>query len=115
MCNEKLSNKAETPALNKGAVSHSFINNGFQLSTDYKLLYELIFKGHRIPAWLVYTDEYEEPIWDLVEVKKAWQSNDKYSIGTRGIGYESFSGDFKWFEAICTKYSLHFVVPQNCG
>ena len=110
-----MSNKLQNQQSNIGAVSHSFINSGFQLSTDYKLLYELIFKGFRIPAWLVYTDKYEEPIWDLVEVKKAWKSNDKYTIGTRGIGYEKFSGDFKWFEAICRKYSLHFVVPQNCG
>lgn len=65
-----MSKLPQKPQSNIGAVSHSFINSGFQLSTDYKLLYELIFKGHRIPAWLVYTDEYEEPIWDLVEVKK---------------------------------------------
>ena len=105
----------EIKGLATPGVSHCFINAGFNLSTDYKLLWELIFKGHRIPAWLVYSDEYEEPIWDLVEVKKSYYDDKKYVIGTRGIGYESFSEEYKRFEVICKKYSIHFVVPENCG
>ncbi len=90
---------------------HTFINPGFNLSTDYKLLWDLIQKGQRIPAWLVYTDEYKEPIWDIVEVKKSIWTDCKYSIGVRGIGYEN-KQTFEGFEMVCKKYSLHFVLPK---
>ena len=97
-----------------GAVSHSFIHSGYELSTDYKKLWDLVQSGQRIPAWLIYTDKYEKPIWDLVEVKNIWGEPNDYSIGTRGIGYEG-AKTFEWFEAICQKYCLHYVCPQNCG
>lgn len=93
-------------------VSHSFIHSGYQLSTDYKKLWDLVQSGQRIPAWLIYTDKYEKPIWDLVEVKNIWGKPNDYSIGTRGIGYEG-AKTFEWFEAICQKYCLHYVCPQN--
>jgi hypothetical protein len=85
---------------------------GFTLSTDYSLLWDLIQKKHRIPAWLIYSDDYEEPIWDLVEVKLSCMSNN-YMIGTRGLGYEGFTSTLGDFCRSCTKYSLHFVNPTN--
>lgn len=93
-------------------VRHSFSHDFLKLSTDYKLLWELVQSGKRIPAWLVYTDEYEKPIWDLVEVKNIWGEPNGYSIGTRGIGYEG-ARKFEYFEFICQEYSLHFVCPNN--
>ena len=62
---------------------------GYNLSTDYKLLWDLIYDGHRIPAWILYSDEYKDPIFDLVEVKLEYNS-DKYSIGHRGKGFDQF-------------------------
>ena len=97
-----------------GTVSHIFIHSGYQLSTDYEKLWDLVQNGQRIPAWLLYNDEYEKPIWDLVEVKNIWNKPNDYSIGTRGICYEGHK-NFKWFEAICKKYCIHYVCPQNCG
>lgn len=109
-------------------ISHSFIHSGYQLSTDYKILWDLIQSGHRIPAWiytkrmvfrseqripvwLAYTDEYETPIWDLVEVKNVSGNPNDYSIGTRGIGYEG-AKTFEYFEVICQKYYLHYICPK---
>lgn len=86
---------------------------GYNLSTDYKLLWHLIQKGRRIPAWIVYSNDYEKPILDLVEVKNTFmEEKDSYSIGTRGRGYEGRSG-FEWFEAVCEDISLHFVMYNN--
>lgn len=92
--------------------SHIFINTNYNLSTDYKNLWDLIQNGKKIAAWLVYTDEYEEPIWDLVEVKNIWGKPNDYTIGTRGICYDG-PKEFEWFESICKKYSLHYVCPNN--
>lgn len=94
--------------------SHSFNHSGYELSTYYKKLWDLIQKGQRIPAWLIYTDKYGKPIWDLVEVKNIWGEPNDYSIGTRGIGYEG-AKTFECFESICQKYCLHYVRPHNCG
>lgn len=94
--------------------NHTFTHNVFNLSTDYKLLWESIFKGHRIPAWIVYSDEYEKPIWDLVEVKMAYGTDDRYAIGVRGISYDGwYTNSFEDFENTCKAYSLHFIVPVN--
>lgn len=83
---------------------------GFKLSTDYDKLWDLIQNNHRIPAWLLYTDEYEEPIFDIVEVKKPSLS-DRYMIGTRGIGYEGFKNTKDDFIRVCQKNHLHFIHP----
>lgn len=93
-------------------VSHIFNHSGYQLSTDYKKLWDLIQSGQRIPAWLLHTDKYEEPIWDLVEVKNIWGEPNDYSIGSRGIGYEG-AKSFEYFEGICKKYCLHYICIQN--
>lgn len=83
---------------------------GIKLSTDYELLWKLINDGHRIPAYLVYTDKYEEPIWDVVDIRMR-ESNNTYSIGSRGIGYESYKEGFESFKMVCEGRSLHFVLP----
>lgn len=85
---------------------------GYELSTDYNLLWDLIFKGLRVPAYLIYTNKYVEPIWDLVEVKKAYMGREgDYSIGTRGVGYEG-SRTLNGFISVCKLYSLHFIIPN---
>ena len=92
---------------------HKFINENFDLSTDYRLLYIRALNNARIPAWIVYTDEYEEPIWDLVEVKKYYGQDDKIFIGMRGRDYSSRENTIEWFESICQHLCLHFVVPKQ--
>jgi len=84
---------------------------GFKTSTDYVLLWELIHSGYRIPAWILYSDEYKEPIYDLVEVKKAILT--PYQIGTRGIGYEGRGDDVDGFIEICKGIELKFLIPSK--
>lgn len=43
---------------------------GYTISEDYEMLFELANQGYRIAAWLLYSDAYEPPIFDIVEVKK---------------------------------------------
>jgi len=83
---------------------------GYQLSTDYKKLWELIQKGFRIPAWIVYPKgkKSKEPIYDLVEVKIGYMC-DKYLIGSRGIGYETFENTYEQFEMIRKTLELQWV------
>ena len=81
---------------------------GYNLSTDYQKLWDLIHAGFRIPAWIIYSKEYEEPIYDLVEVKMAYQG-DRYSIGIRGTSYDTFDSDFKSFEMNCKSLELRWV------
>lgn len=90
---------------------YKFENNGFEVSTDYKILWGLINKGVRVPAWLVYSEEYlPRVIWDLVEVKTDPKFN-AYMIGSRGIGY-GYYDDFDEFNSLCLSYCLHFILPS---
>jgi len=82
---------------------------GYDLSEDYKQLWDLIHSGHRIPAWIVYSRDYEEPIHDLVEVKLSYMSK-RYDIGVRGISYSSFENTFEAFEMNCKKYELRWIL-----
>ena len=82
---------------------------GFELSTDYKKLYELIFDGYRIPAWILYSDEYKDPIYDIVEVKTM---NKEYSISVRGHWYETFDMDLKSFKMNCEHLKLKYIMPK---
>lgn len=84
---------------------------GFNTSTDYKLLWELINQGYRIPAWILYSDEYEEPIYDLVEVK-IYRGKD-YMIGTRGHGYGGLENNQESFIKVCQSLELKFVKPNE--
>lgn len=87
-----------------------FHHESFDLSQDYDLLWELIQSGQRIPAWIVYSDKYEEPIWDLVEAKLYQDGN--YTISSRGIGYEGKKGRVG-FLMCCRMLSLHFILPKS--
>ena len=89
---------------------HKLTLKGLELSTDYELLWKLITDGYRIPAYLVYTDEYEEPIWDVVDVRFR---EGRHSIGSRGIGYESLKVGFENLKTVCEINSLHFVLPAT--
>lgn len=81
---------------------------GYNLSTDYKRLWDLIQDGNRVPAWIVYCKDYEEPIYDLVEVKLGYMS-ERYSIGVRGHCYDTFDSDFNSFEMNCKSLELRFI------
>lgn len=91
---------------------YSFENDSFQISTDYEALWELVQLGGRVPAWLVHTDKYDPPIWDLVEIKLPYLESSGYRIGTRGIGYEG-KQDKDSFLDICAFYSIHFITPHE--
>ena len=83
---------------------------GFELSTDYDLLFELIKEGYRIPAWIIYTNKYETPIYDLVEVKQRYKIGG-YSIGVRGHGF----GEGETVEELtfdCVFRELKFINPE---
>lgn len=84
---------------------------GFTLSTDYSKLWDLIHDGYRVPAWILYSEKYEESIFDLVEVKTPKLS--KYpSIGTRGRGYETFENTKEAFINNCNSLELKFINPN---
>jgi hypothetical protein len=83
---------------------------GFETSTDYQLLWDLIQDGYRIPAWIVYSDEYKEPILDLVEVKSREKGH--YMIGTRGRGYEGINDGIEGLKTACSHIKLKFIKPQ---
>ena len=81
------------------------------MSKDYYLLFRLISEGYRIPCWILYTDKYEEPIYDLIEAKQRWKIGG-YSLGVRGRGY----GDGETVEELifdCTANDLKFIVPNE--
>ena len=85
---------------------------GFNISTDYSKLWDLIHEGFRIPAWILYSEKFEEPIFDLVEVKKSKLS--KYpSIGTRGRGYETFENTKQAFVDNCKSLEMLFIIPET--
>jgi len=83
---------------------------GFILNKEYDLLWELVHKGYRIPAWILYSDEYKEPIYDLIEVKMVGKD---LLIGTRGRGYSPYDDTFKSFEKLCKSLELGFVIPDH--
>ncbi len=83
---------------------------GYNLSEEYGTLWMLIHQSYRIPAWIVYSDEYEEPIYDLVEVKMPKYGD--YSIGTRGISYSSIEDGEKGFIMDCKALKLKFAMPD---
>jgi hypothetical protein len=85
---------------------------GYNLSTDYTLLWDLIHKGYRVPAWILYSDKYDEPIFDLVEVKITKYSK-TYDIGTRGRSYSGFEGNVKDFVMNCESLQLKFIQPHG--
>jgi hypothetical protein len=97
---------------NKDKSFLEFHARGYYLSTDYDVLWNMIQSGSRVAAWLCYSNEYEEPIWDIVEVKNTFMEKDDYSIGTRGIGYESIKKNKEWFISVCRDYSLHYIVQS---
>jgi hypothetical protein len=81
---------------------------GYSLSTDYAVLWELINKGYRVPAWL-----YEEPYWRIVEIK---MHKGFYRIGVQGkdyanSGFEPDTIEDLW--GVCKYYNIHFVMPQT--
>lgn len=86
----------------------------YQLSTDYKKLFDLIHQGYRIAAWVTVSEPpiSERFILQIVEVK-LMQFKQKYSIGTAGISYDSFDSTFEQFEIDCKKYSLKYIDPTK--
>jgi hypothetical protein len=86
---------------------------GYNLSEDYKRLYDLIQEGHRIPAWILYksrlySNEDSDPIYDLVEVKLSYMSED-WDIGTRGRSFSAWEKSFESFEGVCKDLELRWI------
>jgi hypothetical protein len=80
---------------------------GYNLSTDYALLYNLILSdGYRVPAWLL-----DDEIWRIVEVKAGFEG--EFRIGVIGHGYGFGSGGYDEFLQTCTAFKLHFIPPPT--
>lgn len=84
---------------------------GYNTSTDYARLFDLANDGYRIPAWILYRDYPDNPIFDIVEVKKSKLSN-YISIGVRGHGYETLEPSKEAFIANCESLQLKFIEPK---
>lgn len=80
----------------------------FKLSTDYRNLWWLAKLGNRIPAWILYSDEFDEPIYDLVEIKTAWKGTE-VTIGHRGKGYVPCDESFDAFQNLCEQLKLKYI------
>ena len=85
---------------------------GYELSDDYDLLWKLIKEGVRVPAWIIYSDKYSPPIYDLVEVKINHDAG-HYMIGCRGKGYELRVQKKESFLENCADLSLKYVKPTK--
>jgi hypothetical protein len=85
---------------------------GFTISEDYEMLYELANNDYRIPAWILYSDAYDPPIFDIVEVKKSVMAT-HIGIGTRGRGYETFDESKEAFINNCKLLQLKFILPNT--
>lgn len=83
---------------------------GYDLSTDYEVLWDLINSGYRILGWIIYPRSTESTIFDSVEIKKP---DDYYRIGTRGIGYERFEESKECFIEDCKSLDLKFIIPNT--
>ncbi len=89
-----------------------FIPKGYKglISSDYYVLWYLINQGHAVAGWILYTDKYEEPIYDIVEV---CVRNGSYKIGVRGKGYEGLEHSKAEFVDICSHYKLSYINPSS--
>lgn len=85
-------------------VTHNIEHNYYDLSTDYRQLWDMINQGIRIAAW-VYRDKIGVA---LVEVKK--NEAGRFSIGAYVPTFEGSEQSFSAFENECIFHSLHFVV-----
>lgn len=81
---------------------------GYNLSTDYEKLWNLVQDGYRVPAWIVYSKEYDDPIYDLVEVKMAHMSG-RFSIGVRGHEYGAPDNNLRSFKRVCEMLELRWI------
>lgn len=82
----------------------------YKLSKDYKLLYHYIKNGVKIAAWITnHRLSDSRKTRDIVEVKFV---NDKYIIGVRGIGFESFKQSEAVFIVDCEYYELEYIKPR---
>ncbi|ASK29735.1 hypothetical protein CEY12_06275 [Chryseobacterium sp. T16E-39] len=83
----------------------------YTLSQDYEHLWNLISEGHRLAAWLLYSDKFSEPIYDIVEVRI--NRFGEHNIGTRGIRYSGYETGKEGFLRTCEHYDLKFINPIN--
>ena len=83
---------------------------GYNLSTDYSKLWDLVHDGYRIPGWILKREYEDEKIYNIVEIKQPKMS--KYIlIGTPGIGYETFENTKEAFIENCESLDLRYVIP----
>lgn len=87
---------------------------GYKLSTDYDKLWDLIQTGIRVPAWILYSKEFKEPIYDIVEVKMSKIFKvPTYNIGSRGISYNELDESKDGFKSACEIWELKYVIPND--
>ena len=79
-------------------------NAGYNLSTDYGNLWELIAAGHRIPCWVLHENR-----WNIANVRS--HDGVGWSIGSPGCGWESTYR--MTFAENCTELNLHYIVPNG--
>lgn len=85
---------------------------GYDLSTDYVLLWDLIGSSHRVAAWIMRERMSNgEPHWVIVEVKRYRDFN--YTIGTQGVGYEGYKDTKEDLIETCKRFHLHFINPEQ--
>ena len=81
---------------------------GYPTSTDYESLWDLINNGYRVPCWL---KNRSMKTVDIAEVKMT--IFDIYTIGSRGMGYDSHSMEKEDFIADCKSVELKYVIPTK--
>ena len=87
----------------------------FDWSTDYRVLFDLLIAGNRVPCLAPYTvGGRASDIWDIC---KGWYDDySGFDFGARGISYtRSYPHDdhsFEAFERLCKEGDIVFLRPQ---
>jgi hypothetical protein len=88
---------------------------GFNISIDYKLLWELINNDYRIPGWMPIPNDYpgkeDNPIYTIVEIKIGKDGD--YLIGYPGQGYAQEFQTEKSFIETCKFWDIKFIIPNK--
>jgi len=83
----------------------------YDTSKDYHLLWKLIKKNHKIPAYVHYSED-DEPIYFLVEVKRNRDDIER-AYGFSGEFLSSFRRNFIEFKKICQNFNLDYIIPNS--
>ena len=84
---------------------------GFKTSNDYSNLWELINNGIRVPCWVEKQYNSGRKYNVIAEVKLSL--NNKYSIGSPGIGYDGWENTKNGFIENCKEINLIYIQPNK--